>query len=363
MVTLETIPLFRHLDAAELQALKRIAQERCFAVGEEIFHEGAAGDGVYFVKDGLVEISAGSGTRRVFSRLGPGEIFGEMAIIEHRPRSATVSAAQATEVYFLPRGELLTFIEHSPALAFALLQQISHRLREFNQLHLREVLEAERLAVVGNFARSIIHDLKNPLSIIGLAAQNFSNPRLTPESREQAQASIRRQVLRINDLVGDILAFTEGRSIADIRPNDFKAFIAELATELQADLTGKSIQLVLINEPPAMNVRFDARRLGRVFSNLVNNAKDFLGEGGEVFLRFKLEANEILIEIEDTGPGIAPEIADKLFQPFATHGKSHGTGLGLSICKKIIEDHGGKISARSAPGRGAIFAFTLPLAK
>jgi two-component system sensor kinase FixL len=86
-------------------------------------------------------------------------------------------------------------------------------------------------------------------------------------------------------------------------------------------------------------------------------------EGGAIFLRFKTGAGELLVEVEDTGPGIAPEIADKLFQPFATHGKAHGTGLGLSICKKIVEDHGGKISARSEPGRGAIFCFTLPLAK
>ena len=85
--------------------------------------------------------------------------------------------------------------------------------------------------------------------------------------------------------------------------------------------------------------------------------------GGKIFLRFHINGSELVTEVEDTGPGIAPEIAEKLFQPFATHGKTHGTGLGLSICKKIIEDHGGKISCRSEPGHGAIFCFTLPLAK
>ena len=70
-------------------------------------------------------------------------------------------------------------------------------------------------------------------------------------------------------------------------------------------------------------------------------------DGGEIFLRFRGDEKEIVTEIEDTGPGIAPEIADKLFQPFATHGKDPGTGLGLSICKKIIEDHQGRIWARN----------------
>ena len=170
-MTLETIPLFRLLNRHELQALRFIAQERQFAAGQEIFQEGAPGDGVYFVKSGLVEISAGQGGRRVFSRLGPGEIFGEMAVIEHRPRSATAAAVEATEVFFLPRGEMLTFIERSPGLAFALLQQISHRLREFNQLHVQELVQAESLAVIGRFAQAIVHDLKNPLSIISLSSE------------------------------------------------------------------------------------------------------------------------------------------------------------------------------------------------
>ena len=100
-----------------------------------------------------------------------------------------------------------------------------------------------------------------------------------------------------------------------------------------------------------------------MFFNLVGNATDIMPRGGKVFLRFAAGENEITTEIEDTGSGIAPEIADKLFQPFATHGKAKGTGLGLSICKKIVEDHGGKISVRGEPGRGAIFAFTLPVAK
>jgi signal transduction histidine kinase len=61
--------------------------------------------------------------------------------------------------------------------------------------------------------------------------------------------------------------------------------------------------------------------------------------GGKILLRFRHDEKEVVTEAEDTGPGIAPEIADRLFQPFATHGKSHGTGLGLSICKKIVGDH------------------------
>ena len=363
-MTLETIPLFRQLNRSELAALRLIAQERQFAAGQEIFQEGAPGNGVYFVKAGLVEISAGQGERHVFSRLGPGEIFGEMAIIEHRPRSANAAAAQDSEVYFLPRGEMLSFLEHSPGLAFALLQQISHRLREFNQLHLRELVQAESLAVIGRFAQGIVHDLKNPLSIISLSAEMFDRPGISPEIRAKAQLRIRKQVDRISDMVSDILIFTQGaRKDAELKSGDYRAFVLELVGDLRAEAELKATHIEMENVPSAVRVRFDPRRLSRVFFNLVGNATDIMLNGGKIFLRFQFNENEIITEIEDTGPGIAPEVAGKIFQPFATHGKAHGTGLGLSICKKIIEDHGGKISVRSEAGRGAIFCFTLPLVK
>ena len=103
--------------------------------------------------------------------------------------------------------------------------------------------------------------------------------------------------------------------------------------------------------------------MGRAIFNLINNAIDMMPEGGKITLRFAVDEEEVTTEIEDTGPGIAPEIASRLFEPFATHGKQKGTGLGLSICKRIIDDHQGRIFARSEPGRGAIFSFSLPREK
>ena len=366
MPGLESIALFRDLNPEELQALRLIAQERQFATAAQIFQEGSPGDGVYFVKFGQVEISGfvSSHVHRVYSQLGPGEIFGEMAVIEHRPRSANATALSDTEVYFIPRDEMLSLIKRSPALAFGLLQQISHRLREFNQLHLREMVQAESLSVIGRFAQSIVHDLKNPLSIIGLSAELFDMPNISPEIRAKTQFRIRRQVERINDLVSDILIFTEGkRTDAGRQPADYRAFVLELIADLRAEAELKTAQIEMPSPPPAVLLPFDPRRLNRVFHNLIHNATDVMLNGGKIFLRFQVTEKEIITEIEDTGPGIAPEIAGKLFQAFVTFGKTHGTGLGLSICKKIVEDHQGRIWVRSEPARGAIFCFALPLAK
>jgi signal transduction histidine kinase len=366
VVALESVNLCRNLAPDELRDLRAITQERRFAAGSQIVREGDSGDGVYIVKDGLVEISGliTADIQRVFRQLGPGEIFGEMAVVEARPRSATARALKDTELYFIPRDGMLALLQRSPALAFGVLQEISHRLREFDQLHLREVVQAERLAVVGNFARSIIHDLKTPLTIIGLSAEIACMPNATPEKRAQAQERIRKQIWRINDMVGDILEYTRSQQPETTRTSvHYPDFINEILPDLRTETETKSTHIELQNPPPAGKLILDTRRLRRVFFNLVHNATDEMPDGGRIFIRFHCDENEIVTEIEDTGPGIAPEIAGKLFDPFITFGKAQGTGLGLSICKKIVEDHHGRIWARNKPDHGAIFCFALPLAK
>src|SRR5262245_7037424 len=101
-------------------------------------------------------------------------------------------------------------VERSPALALEMLREISQRLREFNRRYIEEVIQTERLAIVGRFARSIVHDLKNPLNIISLTSEISAMDRADLESRKNSHATIRKQVERINDMVSEILEFTQG---------------------------------------------------------------------------------------------------------------------------------------------------------
>jgi signal transduction histidine kinase len=110
-----------------------------------------------------------------------------------------------------------------------------------------------------------------------------------------------------------------------------------------------------------VNVLIDPTRLAHVFYNLVSNASDAMPRGGKIRIRLVPKGGEIVTEVEDSGKGIPPQIAQRLFEPFATFGKAGGTGLGLSICKRVVEDHSGRIEVRQEPGRGAIFVFTLPV--
>src|SRR5580658_4652438 len=148
MTDLGSADLFQGLEPGELQALREITRERTFPAGARIFSENDPGDGVYIIRDGQVEIAHLIGDRAfcIFSKFGPGEIFGEMAVIEDLPRSATTTAVKETHVYFIPKDQMRKLLQRLPALSFRMLQEISKRLRDFNQHHLREIIQAERLS-------------------------------------------------------------------------------------------------------------------------------------------------------------------------------------------------------------------------
>ena len=364
---LENCPLFAEFEPKDIESIRTIVQVRNFADGQEIFREGDGGDGMYIVEEGRVLISGlvADNVRHEYSKFSKGEVFGEMAVLEEKPRSATATAVGQTKVCFIPRVEMLRLVGENPKLALALVRNISRRLREFNRQYIQEIVQAERLSAVGRFARSIVHDLKNPLNIISLSAEMSAMDNSTPEMRHKASVRIAAMVERINEMVGEILEFTQGSShhTSSASPMDYSLFVTDLVDEIRAEIELKSVTILLENAPPPVKVLMDVKRLQRVFFNLIHNATDAVDGGGTVRLRFKLTGNELTTEIEDDGPGIAPQIADHLFDAFATYGKAHGTGLGLSICKKIIQDHKGKISARNSSPRGAILSFTLPLAE
>jgi signal transduction histidine kinase len=361
---LDRTKLFSALNETELRALREASVEREFPANHTIFHEGDPGDGIYIVSEGGVQISVvvGQGERRVLTRAGVGDFFGEMAVLDGDPRSASATTDQPTKVFFIVREKLLKLIESSPRLAVSLVREFSQKLREFNRQYVQEVLQAERFTLVGRFARSIVHDFKNPLNVIGLAAELMNMEKISPDMRKTATDRIHKQVDRLNNMISELLEFTRGSQQGVVlASHDFSKYMNELLEELRPETEQRGVKIVLRNEPPSVLVPMDGKRLLHVFTNLIHNAVDAMPGDGQVFLRFEVKPGEVTTEIEDTGSGIAPEILPRLFEPFATFGKAKGTGLGLSICKKIIDDHRGWITARNEPGRGAIFTFGLPL--
>ena len=298
MVTLEASKLFGHLPAHELKPLKSATQEKRFAPRQEIFKEGDPGDGVYVVQSGQVQISAviGTGDRIVFSHVQPGDFFGEMAVLDNQPRSACASAETETIVYFVPRSELVGLLTHSPGLCMTLLQEISRRLREFNHQYMREVLQAERMALVGRFASSIVHDLKNPLAIISIATEMGCMEDASSKTRVESQQRIFKQVDRITSMVNDILEFTRGNpNTVVLVPEDYGTFVQSIFGDLRQEAARKSVLVELPEPPPSVKLPLNPPRLERVFHNLIVNAAEAMPEGGKILIRFRVTGDEIQI--------------------------------------------------------------------
>jgi signal transduction histidine kinase len=110
-------------------------------------------------------------------------------------------------------------------------------------------------------------------------------------------------------------------------------------------------------------VAADRSRLERAFGNLLVNALEVMPSGGCISIDCRADGENIVVRVADTGPGIPPEIRDRLFQPFASAGKKNGTGLGLALARQTVLDHGGKMWADGATGPGAAFFIVLPLAR
>ena len=421
MIELGTSKLFGSLPPAEFAPLAQSAEVKTYPDGQVIFQAGDPGDGVYVIGAGEVQISvmANPTEHRILTRLGLGDFFGEMAVLDNEPRSATAAAVGGTTLYFLPRAAMLAALNRSPSLAFSMVREFSLRTRDFNRHYLEEVLQAERLAFVGDRRQGDQH--RGPAEEPGVARAHVAEHAGVERGGQEhdvagggagdGEAGQERAVLAAADAVaigaavgvhrvaerideaGDRRQRDLGRVVDDIgagaadvdaqldhagqhhrdalgQPDaggavlaltDYDAFVRQLAADLQPELDDKAVTLVWENPPPTQSLLLNPRRLAHAFANLMHNAIDAMPGGGKILLRFIVHDQQLVTEIEDTGPGIAPEVAAHLFEPFITFGKPHGTGLGLSICQRILGDHHGRIQARNRPGGGAIFSLSLPL--
>ncbi len=309
--------LFDGMLASELHALEQAVQFKTYKAGRHIFQEGQHGDGLYIIVEGKVIITEliEQDERCLLAELGPGDFFGEMALVDDQPRSAT-----ATE----------------------------------------QVLQAERLTLVGRLAYTFVRQFRNPLQIISAAAETAAFETATAQSRQLAGDQARKQVDRMKHLINEFLEFTRGTPSAMVLARaSYADLVKPLIEEIRSELVGGPVSVELENEPPDVNVLVDPIRLGHVFQNLVQNACDAMPDGGRIRVRFDQAENEVVTEIEDTGRSISPAIAARLFDPLAAYGQ----GLELAICRRIIEDHHGKIRVTSESGGGTTFIFNLPLAQ
>jgi two-component system, OmpR family, sensor histidine kinase KdpD len=214
--------------------------------------------------------------------------------------------------------------------------------------------------------RAVSHDLRTPLSSIKASVSGLrqADAAYTEDDRAELLAAIEEESDRLDRLVGNLLEASRleaGAVTLHKDPQDLRELVREVVDRLQPMLADREVKLSIPEDLPL--VAGDYAQIDHVLTNLLENAARHTPAGTPVAVRLSSDSDEVRVEVADRGPGVRPEDRERVFLPFE-RGPTRvgGTGLGLAIARGLVEAHGGRLWVDEAPGGGARFTFSLPLA-
>ena len=220
-----------------------------------------------------------------------------------------------------------------------------------------DLIRQERISTIGRLSTSIIHDLRNPLAAIYGGSEMLVDRQLSDVQVQRLAGNIYSASRKVQDMLQELADVTQGRGhareVCRLRDVVEAAYDPLVAT---AEASGVQVR---IDVSPDVELPLDRSPMERVFQNLIGNAIEAMPGGGAVQVRAERAAGEVLVSVEDTGPGIPASIAGSLFQPFVTAGKQNGVGLGLALSRKTVLSHGGELWSETVAA-GARFRMRLP---
>lgn len=223
-----------------------------------------------------------------------------------------------------------------------------------------ELIRQERLATIGQFATSIVHDLRNPLAAIYGGAEMLVDTGLSDTQVRRLARNIHSAARGIQSLLQDLTNISRGKS-AELEAHSLAAIACRAAESLIPSASPRGIPLK-IEIPLEVEVLVERSRLERVFFNLISNSLEAIQMQGSISISCQVEGDWAIVEVSDTGPGIDEQLKPHLFEPFATAGKRNGLGLGLALSRQTIRSFGGELWQQPS-GAGACFRIRLPIAK
>jgi signal transduction histidine kinase len=259
--------------------------------------------------------------------------------------------------YRIAKGEL----ESAASTLRERTEELRHSHAELRQIQ-DELSSKRQLAVVGELAAAIAHEVRNPLAVIVNAVAGLRRGSLRDEDRTTLLDIVEEEAGRLNRLVGDLLRFARPFSISR-QP----VSLSEMANRFNdGERDAQPVAVRVDGSPSADTVWVDPNLFRLVFDNLISNARQAMRDGGAVDVRiredFATSEPSVRIEIEDKGHGMAPDVRRRALDPFYTTRPS-GTGLGLPIVQRIVEAHGGWLGIESTEGVGTTVTLHFPVKK
>lgn len=396
-------PLLFGLTEEELDELAQAAVVRPFPTGAVICEEGEPGEAVYFIVQGCAEVvkQLDGESQRHLHDIRPGELFGEMAILQEGVRTATVRAVEPTTALEIGQEPFLTVLGRNPSLGVRILVHMTTRLRDADQQAIAELRQAneelsqalwrlERLdRTKADFIRVSAHELRTPVAaLLGYAQmmQNGPNVQEDPELQALVEGVVTstERLHRVFNSILDVSRLMTGGLEIVRSPVSIAVVFGGIRLEFERVLEERNLALNLVGLQDLSLCLGDPDLLYKAFYNLVNNAIKYTPDGGRITVTGQTAevpdlGRCIEVAVEDTGIGIAPQDLSLIFEKFYRTGevalhssgtttfKGGGPGLGLSIARGIVLAHGGLIWAES-PGYdeetcpGSRFVVQLPLA-
>ena len=258
-------------------------------------------------------------------------------------------------------GRLLGIISNNVSVAAEnakLYEDLRLQMKELKETQ-EQLVQAAKLAAIGELASNVAHEINNPLtSILGYAELIREEKNL--ESIMQDIEIIMSESIRARDIVHQLLEFARKRPL-DMKEISVNSVVKDVLSLVNVKFKDAKIKLhESYSEVPF--IRGDQNQLKQVFLNILNNAIDSISDGGGVItIRTARQLDNAVVQITDNGHGIQEDVLPRIFEPFFTTKREKGTGLGLPISYKIVQSHQGKIEVNSKPGEGTVFSVFLPL--
>jgi signal transduction histidine kinase len=380
---LRDIYFFRGLTEEDLAKVAAVCREEHFKSGDMICREGSPADRFFIILEGAVEVwkDWGDPEADLLAVHGPGHLFGELALIDELPRSATVIAREPARLLSIGRRDFHEIITNNASVALSVMRSVSSMVRVSNETFVdslrarnkalvkanrklksaqSRLVHAERLSVLGRFSSLILHDIRNPISILrGFAEMILLNPHDTKIVLRNIQRIIA-EADRLNRITGELLDYSRGEiglnmSIVDLR--DLVGRVLEIESERFASNRIEIKSDIAFRGP----VILDADRMLRVLLNLADNSRKAMWGGGTFSIATRREGSRLVIEVTDTGEGMEKKVQARLFEPFFSSAREGGTGLGMSIVKSIVDAHDGTLSFTTEKGKGTCFRISIPI--